>query len=108
MTISKQKPKRYREARRFVGGYLTLHAAGGIHELAEELESPHLTPVLEMLIHEALKARHPEWYTNDFKHKLQADAEAEMAQREVEKLAAKLAEAQEKAEAAMSARDKAA
>lgn len=108
MTVSKQKPKRYREARRFIGGYLTLHAAGGIHELAEELGSPHLTPVLEMLVHEALKARHPEWYTNDFKHPLQIEAEAEIAQKKVDKLAAQLEEAQAKAEAAMNARDRAA
>lgn len=98
----------YRDTRRFVGGYLTLHAAGGVKALVEELDSPHVTPVIEMLLHEALKARHPEWYVNDYKHKLQVDVEAEVAQRQLAKLEAQLAEAQAKAEAAVSARDKAA
>ena len=108
MTTQKSKHMTYRDSRRFVGGYLTLHAAGGVKELADELGSRHVTPVLEMLIHEALEARHPEWYAGGFKHKLEVEVEAQQAEEKVAKLAKQLEEAQAKADAAMQARDRAA
>lgn len=85
----------FKGLRKYLGGHMSLHTAGGILALVDETGKSRIE-LLEEFANEGMRRLHPEWYEDGFQHPLEIEAELE----EAERYAAKMAQAHAEAVAA--------